>query len=147
MFWRYGLLENPAILLAEYILAHISGTKTFPTIQNTLVMAHFSNFAGKKDIYGKSGSVMQNSYGLLVPCQNLEKPNDIIPRKSPDRWKNRYKNKQTLFYRTLPATAEGFKNEISVTFLENISLVGAYSLIETFQAFAAVLSFPLRFNI
>ena len=30
LFWRYGLLKNPTIWLAEKILAHISGTKIFP---------------------------------------------------------------------------------------------------------------------
>ena len=30
LFWRYGWLKNPAIWLAENILAHISGTKIFP---------------------------------------------------------------------------------------------------------------------
>ena len=30
LFWRYGWLKNPAIWLAENILAHISGANTFP---------------------------------------------------------------------------------------------------------------------
>ena len=29
LFWRYGWLKNPAIWLAENILAHISGTRIF----------------------------------------------------------------------------------------------------------------------
>ena len=29
LFWRHGSLENPAILLAENILAHISGKEFF----------------------------------------------------------------------------------------------------------------------
>ena len=28
------------------------------------------------------------SHGILAPCQNLEKVNDTIPRKCPDRWKD-----------------------------------------------------------
>ena len=32
LFWRYGWLKNPAIWLAENILAHISGTKIFPNM-------------------------------------------------------------------------------------------------------------------
>ena len=32
LFWRYGRLKNPAILLAENILCHISWTKTFPNM-------------------------------------------------------------------------------------------------------------------
>ena len=45
------------------------------------------------------------SYGFLVPCQNLEKVNDTIQRKCPDRWKDR----QNLFHRTLPVTVGGQK--------------------------------------
>ena len=32
MFWRYGWLKNPAVWLAENILAHISGTNIFPNM-------------------------------------------------------------------------------------------------------------------
>ena len=41
------------------------------------------------------------SYGFLASCQNLEKTNETIPRKHPDR----RKDGQTLFNRTLPANA------------------------------------------
>ena len=54
---------------------------------------------------------MHNSYGLLVSCQNLEKTNDKIPRKCPDRQKARQKAGQTLFHRTLPANTEGPKSQ------------------------------------
>ena len=51
------------------------------------------------------------SYGFLAPCQKLEKANDTIQRKHPDRQKDgrteRRKDGQTLFYWTLPATAGG----------------------------------------
>ena len=49
------------------------------------------------------------SYGFLTPCQNLEKFNDTIQRKCPDRRKEGRKHGQTLFYRTLLATARGPK--------------------------------------
>ena len=32
LFWRYGLLKNPAIWLVENILAYVSGTKFFPNM-------------------------------------------------------------------------------------------------------------------
>ena len=51
----------------------------------------------------------KTSYGLLAPYQNLEKTNDTIPRKRPHRWKDGRKDGQTLFYKTLPATARGPK--------------------------------------
>ena len=41
--------------------------------------------------------------GFLAPCRNSEKPNDPIPKKHLDRWKNG----QTLFHRTLLASARG----------------------------------------
>ena len=51
------------------------------------------------------------SYGFQAPCQNLDKVNDIIQRKRPDRrtkgQKDGRKDGETLFYRTLPATAGG----------------------------------------
>ena len=45
------------------------------------------------------------SYLFPAPCQNLEKANDTIPRKHPDR----QKGKQALFHRTLPTTARDQK--------------------------------------
>ena len=55
------------------------------------------------------------SYWFLAPCQNLEKVNDTIQRKDPDRQMERQTeglmegrmDRETLFYRTLPATAGG----------------------------------------
>ena len=38
LFWRYGWLKNPAIWLAENILAHISEQKIFPNM--TFVQEH-----------------------------------------------------------------------------------------------------------
>ena len=45
------------------------------------------------------------SRGFLSPCQKLEKTNDQIPSKLPDRRTNlQNTDGQTLFHRTLPAT-------------------------------------------
>ena len=55
---------------------------------------------------GLSGTT---SHGILAPCQNLEKINDTIPRKRLDRQKDAWKDEQTLFYKTLPATTGGPK--------------------------------------
>ena len=44
LFWRYGWLKNPAIWLAENILAHISGTKSsqiWDLCRNTEVNINF----------------------------------------------------------------------------------------------------------
>ena len=50
-------------------------------------------------------------YGLLTPCQVSEKTNELILRKLTDRQKNRLKDRwkdgQTLLYRTFLAEARG----------------------------------------
>ena len=51
---------------------------------------------------------------MLAPCQNLEKINDTIPRKHPDGWKDRQRNEQSLFYKTLPGTAGGTKTHTHI---------------------------------
>ena len=51
------------------------------------IMVHFPKFWGKKNKPRKSGS-NTTSYGFLAPSQNLEKTNDTIPRKHPNRRKN-----------------------------------------------------------
>ena len=47
------------------------------------------------------------SYGFLTPCLNLEKTNDLIPRKRLERRTDGWKDRQTLFHRTLLASAVG----------------------------------------
>ena len=71
-------------------------------------LVHFPNFWDKK-IIQENPTVTHNSSTI----KNLEKTNDAIPRKRRDRktdgrtdgWKDR----QTLFHRTLLATARGPK--------------------------------------
>ena len=42
-----------------------------------------------KKIFPKNPALSSTtSHGILAPCQNLEKINDTIPRKHPDRWKD-----------------------------------------------------------
>ena len=74
------------------------------------IFGPFSLFWGAKKILLENSALScTTSYGFLAPCQNLEKTNDKIPRKHPDRWKDRQKDRrkdgQSLFHRTLPATA------------------------------------------
>ena len=76
---------------------------------------HFSSFGGKKNFSQKIQLSRTTSHGILAPCQNFEKIKDAILRKHLDRGKdgrkdgrnNGQKYGQTLFYTTLPATAEG----------------------------------------
>ena len=56
-------------------------TKYFFKFNETLFLAHFSN-SQEKGFSKKSG------LGFLVPCQNLEKTNDSIPRKQLERQKD-----------------------------------------------------------
>ena len=82
-------------------------------------MAHFGSifpiFHAKKIFLENPALSHTTSYGFLAPCQNLEKVNDTIQRKRPDRRKDRRTDGQTLFYRTLPTTAEGSKNRVEET--------------------------------
>ena len=70
------------------------------------VLAHFRNFWGQKNSLENPALSRTTSNGILAPCQNLEKINDTIPKKRRDRRKDR----QTLFHRTLPATPGAPKN-------------------------------------
>ena len=68
-------------------------------------LVHFANFWGKTFFLKNPALSRTTSYGFLVPCQNLEKNNNAIPRKRPDRRKDG--RTKTLFYRTLSATTGG----------------------------------------
>ena len=69
--------------------------------------AHFPNFQGKKFFLENPALSHTTPYGFLAQCKNLEKVNDTIQRKHPQRWKDGWKNRETLFYKTLPASAGG----------------------------------------
>ena len=89
--------------------------KMFQYIQTTLFLAHFWSIF---PIFGTNIFFLENlvllrttSYGFLASCQNLEKTNDKIPRKRPDWWKDR----KTLFHRTLLANA-GSPKKVNVNY-------------------------------
>ena len=48
----------------------------------------FPIFGAKKIFLENPALSRTTSYGFLAPCQNLEKVNDTIQRKHPDRWKD-----------------------------------------------------------
>ena len=62
------------------------------------IFGPFSQFLEQKNFFWK---IRTTVYGFQAPCQNLGKTND---KKRPDRWKDRWKDGQTLFYMTLQAT-------------------------------------------
>ena len=102
LFWRYGWLKNPAVWLAENILAHISGTRIFPDMglnfhyrtNSVKIITKFFNIFKKTMFLAHFWSIFPiflsrtTSYGFLASCQNLEKTNETIPRKHPDRRKD-----------------------------------------------------------
>ena len=80
-------------------------TKFFNKFKNPYFWPNFD-----QNIFPENSALSRTtSYRFLVPWQNLGKTNDTIPRKCPDRQKDGQKDGQTLFYRTLPATAGGPK--------------------------------------
>ena len=86
------------------------------------ILDSFSQFLGqKKKISWKIWLCHTTSYEFLSPCQNLKKLDDIIQRKQTEgqtegQMEGRTElmegrtDRQTLFYRTLPATAGGPKS-------------------------------------
>ena len=77
-------------------------TKFLNKLKNPVLgpfLVHFPNFPDNPALSSTA------SYGFLAPCQKLEKTDGIIPRNHSDRRKDGRKNRQTLFYRTLPVNA------------------------------------------
>ena len=64
-------------------------------------------FGGEKLFPENLALSRTTAYGFLAPCQNLDKTSDTSPRKCPDRRTKGQKDGQTLFHKTLPATARG----------------------------------------
>ena len=83
-------------------------TKFYNKFKKPFFLPIFPIFGAKKILLKNLALSHTTSYGFLTPCQNLEKVNDTIQRKCLDRRKDR----ETLYYRTLPATARGPKNEV-----------------------------------
>ena len=59
--------------------------KIFNIVKKTLFLTHFPKFLGKIFFPENPALSRTTSYGFLASCQNLEKTNDTIPRKHPDR--------------------------------------------------------------
>ena len=64
-----------------------------------MFLAHFwSNFPifGAKQLFQQNPALScTRAYGFLAPCQNLEKTDDTIPRKRPDRKTERRAERRT----------------------------------------------------
>ena len=77
-------------------------TKVFSKFKNPFVgpkiLAHLAKVFLKNPVLSHT-----SLYGFLIPCQNLDKTTDPIPRKRLDK----RTEGQTLFYRTFWGTAGG----------------------------------------
>ena len=82
-------------------------TKFFNKFKKTYFWPTFPIFGAKKFFPENLALSSTTSYRFLAPCQNLEKTNNKIPRKRPERFRHGRKDGQTLFYTTLLATAGG----------------------------------------
>ena len=82
------------------------------------ILGPFSQFWGQKKISLKIWLSRTTSHGILAPHQNLEKINDTIPRKRPDKQKDGRKDWQRLFYITLPATTGGPESAKNILLLK-----------------------------
>ena len=81
------------------ICARTENNINFFQIEKTLLLAHFRPIfpiLGAKKIFPENPALSHTtSNGILVPCQNLEKIDDTIPRKRPDRRKDGRKHGTT----------------------------------------------------
>ena len=77
----------------------------------------FSQFWGQKIFSRKSSSVTHNFIWSSALCQNFEKNNDAIPRKHPNRWKDRLTERQTLFHKALPVTSRVQQGELRMSWV------------------------------
>ena len=75
----------------------------------TLFWGQFWSFLPVGDFFQKIWLSHTTLYGPLTPCQVPEKTNEPIPRKLMNRQKDRRKDGQTQFHRTLAAKAGGSK--------------------------------------
>ena len=71
-------------------------TTLFNEFKKPCFLAHFWSIF---PIFGAKKNSRTTSYGFLAPYQNLEKTNNTIPRKRPDRRRDGRKDGQTLFYK------------------------------------------------
>ena len=111
-FPKYGICAGTQQIMYIFIIEQIQSklmTKFFSKFKKPVFgqfFFHFPNFWGKKIFLENPDLPHTTSYGFLTPCQNLEKTNYAIPRKHPNRQKDGWKDGQTLFHRTLLATAK-----------------------------------------
>ena len=115
-------------------------TKFFNKFKNLVFSPFLPIFLilGAKIFFLENPSLSRTtSNRFLAPCQNLEKTNNIIPKKTPGqteermaRWIQGRKDGHTIFHRTLPATTGGPKNKVPsvISFLKELYKQKIYSI-------------------
>ena len=91
--WIWDLCRNTANNITFHYRTNSVkiNDQIFQWIKKTLFLTHFWSIfpiSGAKNSFPENPAMSSTtSYGFLAPCRNLEKNNDIIPRKRPDRRK------------------------------------------------------------
>ena len=97
-------------IFAKYFHHRTNSVKIHDQVFNKLKKPYFwpifSIFGGKNFFPKKSGSAMYNFISVSSTMPKLQKKTDTIPKRA-DRRKDDRNGGQTLFYRTLSATARG----------------------------------------
>ena len=109
IFPRHRICAATQQIISIFIIEQIqwkSITKLFSKFKKTYFWPISPIFQAKK-VFPRNLAVTHNliRQGFLPPCQNSEKPNDPILRKHPHRRQDRRMDRDTLFHRTIPATA------------------------------------------
>ena len=76
------------------------------------IFDNFRSFLPDGDFFQKIQLSHKTIYGPLTPCWVSEKTNEPILRKFTDRQKDKQKDGEILFYKTLPAEAGGPNREV-----------------------------------
>ena len=116
-FPKYGICAGILQIISFHYKTNSVKTndQIFQYIQKTLFLVHFRSISpnfGTQKFFQKIRLSSTTSYGFLAPCPNSEKNDDTIPRKHLDKRMEGQKDGQILFYRTLPANAQGPKRMV-----------------------------------
>ena len=96
-FSKYGICAGTQQIIKIFVVEQIQQklmTKYFNIFKKSCFWPIFPIFGAKKFFLGHLTLSGTTSYGFLALHQNLEKTNDKIPRKQPDRQKVRWKDRR-----------------------------------------------------
>ena len=97
--WKSGSITHNFFFLSGFSFTNIHKSQDCRARQKSSGLYSYTH---------KSFAFLHTTWhGFLAPCQKLKKTNDTIPIKHPKRLNDERKDRQTLFYWTLPATTQG----------------------------------------